>query len=148
MDILTQLNAWHWAIAAAILIVLEMFVPGAFMLWLGIAAAVVSLLLVIFPGMGWEAQFIVFAVLAVVSILAWREVQRRNPRETDQPALNRRGEQYVGRVFTLEEDIVNGQGKIKVDDSTWKIEGADCASGSQIKVTGVDGVVLVVEHID
>jgi hypothetical protein len=39
--------------------------------------------------------------------------------ESDQPKLNRRGEQYVGRTFTLEEPIVNGHGKIRVDDSTW-----------------------------
>jgi len=58
-----------------------------------------------------------------------------------------RGEQYVNRTFTLEEPVVNGQGKIKVDDSTWKIEGADCESGTKVRVTGVDGVVLKVEHI-
>lgn len=147
MEMLTELNAWHWAIMAAILIVLEMFAPGAFMLWLGIAAAIVSLLLVIFPGMGWETQFVIFAVLAVVSIIAWRAVQKRHPVETDQPTLNRRGEQYVGRVFTVNEDIINGQGKINVDDSTWKIVGSDCASGTQVKVIGVDGVVLKVDII-
>ncbi|WP_338063185.1 NfeD family protein [endosymbiont of Riftia pachyptila] len=61
-------------------------------------------------------------------------------------ALNRRGEQYLGRSFTLEDPIINGEGKIRVDDTTWKIRGNDCPGGSQIKVIGVDGVVLLVEQ--
>ena len=81
----------------------------------------------------------------MISIVVWRSYFRKHPVTTDQPALNRRGEQYVGRTFTLEEPIVNGNGKIKVDDTTWKIIGADCLSGSKVKVVGVDGVILKVE---
>lgn len=68
-----------------------------------------------------------------------------NPVESDQPNLNRRGQQYIGRTFTLSEPIVNGLGKITVDDSTWKIHGKDCAEGTRVTVTGVDGVILKVE---
>jgi len=147
MDILTQLNSWHWGIIAVILIILEVFAPGAFMIWLGIAAAVVSVVMLAFPDITWQTQFIIFAVLSVASIYAWRLYARKNPPTSDQPTLNMRGEQYVNRTFTLEEPVVNGQGKIKVDDSTWKIEGSDCESGTKVRVTGVDGVVLKVEHV-
>lgn len=145
MVLFAELNAWHWGIIAAVLIILEMFVPGAFLIWLGIAAAVNSILLIFFPGMSWEAQFVIFAIVSVVSIVMFRQWRNKNPEATDQPSLNRRGEQYVGRTFTLDEPIVNGQGKLQVDDSTWKIEGTDCVSGVQVRVTGVDGVVLRVE---
>ncbi|WP_126457039.1 NfeD family protein [Sulfuriflexus mobilis] len=145
MELFTQLNAWHWGIIAAVLIILEMFAPGAFLLWLGIAAAVNSILLVFIPTLDWQMQFITFAIVSVVSIVMFRQWRNKNPEATDQPSLNRRGEQYVGRTFTLDEPIVNGQGKLQVDDSTWKIEGLDCASGVQVRVTGVDGVVLRVE---
>ncbi|MCK4710234.1 MAG: NfeD family protein, partial [Gammaproteobacteria bacterium] len=64
---------------------------------------------------------------------------------SDHPTLNRRGEQYVGRTFTLDEPIVNGMGKIRVDDSTWKISGNDCDSGSKVKVTGIEGTIFKVE---
>ena len=66
------------------------------------------------------------------------------PIQTDQPRLNRRGEQYIGRIFTLSIPIQHGQGKIQVDDTRWKIQGIDCPVGSQVQVTGVDGVVLTV----
>ncbi len=139
---------WHWLVLGVLLVILEVFSPAAFFLWMGIAAGVVGLLLWLVPGLGWEFQLLVFAVLSVATIALWRLHLSRHPTPTDQPRLNRRGEQYVGRVFTLDEPIVNGQGKIRVDDSTWKIEGVDCEPGTRVEVTGVDGVVLQVEILD
>lgn len=142
---LEQLTYWHWFILAAILIILEVFAPGAFMLWIGIAAGVVGAVLYVVPTMTWEYQFILFSFASVGSILAWRAYRQRHPAATDEPTLNRRGAQYIGRVFTLDAPIVNGVGKIRVDDSTWKIEGVDCAAGTKIKVVGIENTVLKVE---
>jgi membrane protein implicated in regulation of membrane protease activity len=141
----SQIDHWHWWIFAVLLVVLEAFAPGTFFMWMGISAGVVGLLVLIAPDMGWEYQIFVFAILSVVSTLVWRLYLVKHPVQTDQPTLNRRGEQYVGRTFTLTEPIVNGSGKIRVDDTTWKIHGEDCPSGSKVKVTGVDGVILKVE---
>lgn len=143
---LQQLTYWHWFILAAILIILEMFAPGAFLLWIGIAAGVVGAVLYFVPAMTWEYQFILFSLAAVGSIVAWRSYRAKHPVTTDEPTLNRRGAQYVGRVFTLDAPIVNGVGKIRVDDSTWKIEGADCPAGTKVKVTGIENTVLKVEQ--
>lgn len=143
-----HIDHWSWWILAIALLVLEAFVPGTFFMWLGIAAGVVGLLLLLMPGMGWEYQIIVFAAISVASIVIWRHYFRKHPVTTDQPTLNRRGEQYVGRTFTLGEPIVNGQGKIRVDDTTWKILGDDCEAGSRVKVVGVDGVQLKVEVVE
>lgn len=136
---------WHWWILAAALIILEVFAPGAFFLWLGIAAGVVGGLIYLLPSLNWEYQVLLFSVLSVVSILVWRKYFRTTPEQTDEPALNRRGEQYVGRVFTLSEPIVNNMGKIRVDDTTWKIRGDDCPVGTRVEVTGVDGTIFEVE---
>ncbi len=146
--ILEQLDFWHWWVIGIILIILELFAPGAFFLWMGIAAGLVGLILVVAPEMTWQYQFIVFAVVSVVSIVVWRQYLNKHPTETDRPTLNKRGEQYVGRVFTLIEPIVNGVGKIKVDDTMWKIEGKDCAAGTKIKITRTDGAVLKVDVIE
>ena len=148
MELFTNLNYWQWWVIALIFIIVEMFAPGAFMLWLGIAAVVVGVVMAIFPGMGWELQYTLFAVISVSSIIAWKKMQTKHPVETDQPTLNMRGHHYVNRVFTLEHPVVNGLGKIKVDDSTWKIEGEDCAAGTKVKVVGVDGVILKIEHVE
>lgn len=144
----SHIDHWHWWILAIVLLVLEAFAPGTFFMWMGISAVVVGLLVMLAPGTGWEYQVLLFAILSVASIVVWRQYFRRHPVVTDQPTLNRRGAQYVGRTFTLDEPIVNSNGKIRVDDTTWKIHGADCASGSRVQVTGVDGVILTVEVIE
>ncbi len=144
----TEIDYWHWWILAAALIIFEVFAPGAFFLWLGIAAAVVGGLVYLSPAVGWEYQALAFSVLSVVSIIVWRKFFRTKPADTDQPALNRRGEQYIGRTFTLQEPISNGIGKIHVDDSTWKIRGDNCGVGAQVEVTGVDGTILEVRCKD
>lgn len=145
-SLLSQASHWHWWILALLLLVLEVFVPGTFFLWMGISAIFTGLLALLLP-IGGEIQFLLFAALSVVSVTLGRAYIKKRPIETDQPNLNRRGAQYVGRTFTLNEPIVHGYGKIRVDDSTWKIEGADTPAGSQVKVIGVDGVVLKVERI-
>ncbi|KPJ92979.1 MAG: hypothetical protein AMJ55_08945 [Gammaproteobacteria bacterium SG8_15] len=140
-----ELTYWHWWILGLLLIVLEVFAPGAFFLWMGISAGVVGVTLLIAPDMGWEYQFMIFAIFSIVSIALWKRYAKNTAETTDHPTLNRRGEQYVGRTFTLEEPIVNGMGKIRVDDSTWKISGDDCDAGTKVKITGIDGTIFRVE---
>jgi membrane protein implicated in regulation of membrane protease activity len=142
----SQFTHWHWWTLALILLVLEVFVPGTFFLWMGISAMFTGLLALVFS-ISWEVQFLLFAILSIVSVSLGRAYIKKRPIESDQPNLNRRGAQYVGRTFTLSEPIVHGYGKIRVDDSSWKIEGNDTPAGSQVKVVGVDGVVLKVERI-
>jgi len=144
---LEHLDYWHWWVLGIILIILELFLPGAFFLWLGIAAGLVGLILVIVPTLAWQYQIIWFAILSVVSIVVWRIYLNKHPTPSDKPTLNKRGSQYVGRVFTLSEPIVNGVGKIKVDDTMWKIEGEDCVVGTRVQVTQVDGAVLRVNAV-
>ena len=148
MDWLTQLTLWHWFIGGLALMILEVLVPGVIFLWLGVAAIVTGLILAVVPEMSPEYQLIAFAVLSVVSVLAGRMWLKHKPLQTDHPNLNRRGQQYVGRRFNLSEAIVNGSGKIKVDDSTWKVTGEDMAEGQVVEVTGVEGTVLQVEPRD
>ena len=136
---------WHWWIVAGLLLILELTAPAFFFLWLGIAAAAVGPILLVFPSIDLETQLILFAIASVVAVLAWRKYRETRPVSTDQPNLNRRGQQYIGRIFSLSAPITNGVGKVTVDDSTWKVKGPDLPAGTHIKVTGVDGVVFMVE---
>lgn len=144
---------WHWLILGLVMLILEALAPAAFFLWLGIAALIVGLLHALIPGLQLEWQLILFSLLSVASIVAWRQYRRGNPATSDQPTLNKRGHNYIGRVFTLEQAIENGAGKIRVDDSSWKIRGEDQPAGSKVRVQGVDGTILLVadaggEHAD
>lgn len=138
---------WHWWILGVILLGAEMLIPGVFMLWMGIAAAATGVVVLVAPELDWRYQFLLFAMLAVASVLAARIYLKRNPIETDRPELNRRGQQYVGRTFTLDEAVENGRGRLHVDDTMWRISGPDLAAGQQIEVVGVDGVLLRVAPV-
>lgn len=141
-----NLTQWHWLILAVVLVGVEVFMPSAFFLWLGISAGVVGILLWLVPAMQWEYQFIIFSVLSVVSVASWRIYLKKHPIKTDNPVLNRRGEQYIGRIFTLKEPIINGVGKIKVDDTTWKVAGEDLPASAKVKVIGIEGTVFQVSE--
>jgi membrane protein implicated in regulation of membrane protease activity len=56
--------------------------------------------------------------------------------------LNRRAEIYVGRTFTLERPIVDGRGRVRVDDTVWLVEGPDLPAGARVQVTGVANTLL------
>lgn len=141
------LNFWTWGIGALLLLIAEMLLPGFYLLWLGIAAALVALLVFLWPGMPFDAQLLVFAVAALGSIWGWRAWRDRNPEVSDQPFLNERGQHYVGRTYTLDTAIVNGSGKIRIGDTMWKVSGVDLPAGATVRVVGVDGIVMQVEPI-
>ena len=148
MEWLKDIVFWHWWILAGVLLILELTSPVFFFLWLGFAAAAVGFLLLVFPSIPMEVQLVLFGVLSVVAVLAWRRYREIHPPQSDQPLLNQRGQQYTGRVFTLDHAIVNGEGKVKVDDSSWRIKGPDLPAGTRVEITGVDGVVFIVTRAD
>lgn len=145
MEWINDIIYWHWLILAVALIILEILMPGAYFLWMGISAAAVGGAIFIFPEMPLLTQILIFAVLSMITVIIYKTYKKKNPVVTDEPALNRRGEQYLGRSFTLSEPIVNGMGKVKVDDSTWKVTGTDMEMGVTVRVVAIDGTTFKVE---
>jgi membrane protein implicated in regulation of membrane protease activity len=138
------LGSWNWFVVAAIFLLLELMAPGVFMLWLGLAAIMVGVI-ALTAQLTWQLQLISFAVLSIACIPAWRYFARRVEAPVDRPFLNRRAEGYVGRVFTLEKPIVDGQGTIRIEDTLWRVNGPDLPAGSRVKVLRADGAELAVE---
>jgi len=145
MSTLTSLGAWNWIIAGAILLALELAAPGAFMMWLGLAAALVGVISLLFD-VPWQLQCVGFAVFALASVPLWRRFARRVEPASTAPLLNRRTEALIGRVFTLDKPIVDGMGTVRIDDTTWRVmSGVDCPAGGRVRVARVDGAILIVE---
>jgi hypothetical protein len=144
---LEQIDFWHWWILGVALVIIEMLVPSFFALWLGIAAFLSGLALLVMPDLAWQYQMLIFSLVSVISVLMWRHYYVKHPIESDQPHLNQRGHQYIGRIVTLSEAIVDGQGRIRVDDSMWKVVGPDCEAGTRVKITEIDNVIFTVEPV-
>ena len=139
---------WYWWVLALILLAVEILAPGFFFLWMAISGFVTGALVLLIPVASMNIQVLVFSVLSVVNIIVWKFYSKKHPIESDHPLLNKRGVQYIGRVFNLHEPIKNGQGKIKVDDSIWKVHGEDCDINSRVKVIAIRGTVFEVERLD
>ncbi len=136
----------EWFIAGFVLLLLEVFAPGAFLLWFGIAALLVGSAVWLIPILPWQVQIVAFALLSIGSLLAYRAWRQRVPaRAVDQPLLNKRVEQMIGRVFILDQAIVNGRGKIKVGDALWTVVGNELSVGTKVRVTGAHEQLLEVE---
>ena|SRR5579863_6788709 len=136
---------YGWWIFALILILSELMAPGYFMLWIGIAAGVVGVLLLILPDLSFLTQTVAFVLLAIVSCYCyWRFVRPLTGGPSDKPLLNRRAEQFIGKRYVLDSAIVNGSGKVRVGDSPWLAEGPDLPAGAAVEVVAVEGTTLKV----
>lgn len=133
-----------WAAAALLLFALETMAPGAFMLWLGFAAAAVFVVVLLFD-VPVLMQVTLFVVLSFISILVYRRWFRGRERTSDQPALNRRTDALVGRVVPLECGIVSGRGRVQIADAFWDVIGPDLPAGTPVRVIGAEGMTLRVE---
>jgi hypothetical protein len=144
---LEEIVFWNWWVFALVLIIVEVLVAGTFFLWMGISAGIVGLVLYLIPGLDWQIQLSLFATFSVISIIISRLWLAKHARAEPPSTLNRRGSQYIGRQFTLSEPIVNGIGRLNVDDTIWRISGPDMETGSQITVEGMDGTILKVKPV-
>ena len=146
---LDTLTFWHWLVLGAVLIVIELLAPGIWFLWLGIGAIATGLVVLIFPDFTWQLQAVIFSGFSVVSIIIGRMIMRQAKQSEDHPMLNRRVEQYVGKIYALENDTKLGYGDVRIGDSVWRVQLTDpsiqLTAGAKVVVTGVDGATLKVD---
>ena len=138
---------WHWLVVAAVFAVIEVAVPAMVCIWFAVAALGTAATAWLAPNLGWEHQGLIFAALAVASVAIGRMVSTRIQVRPSGPHLNRRAEGYIGRTFTLERPIVDGRGRLRVDDTVWLVAGPDLPAGTHVRVVGADSTVLRVEPV-
>ncbi|MBF0212601.1 MAG: NfeD family protein [Magnetococcales bacterium] len=140
-----RMDSWHWWGLAAGLLVVELLSPAFFCLWLAVAALLTGGLRLLFPEWSWQSQWFVFAALSVSLLVLWHRLRGR---ERSVPStLNRRGEHYLGRIVCLETPMVQGMGRARVDDSSWKLVGPDLPAGRSVRVIAIEGNALRVEPV-
>ena len=106
-----MLNPWIWLIGGLVICFAEMLLPGAFLLWVGLAAMATGLFLLALPNaLGIEGLLLLFAALALIFSFAGRAVYGSMTKTTKPEFLGQRAQSLVGRSFLLETAIVNGEG--------------------------------------
>jgi hypothetical protein len=138
---------WHWLLLGLILVALEMAASGGFyIIFFGVSAIVVALLQVAgLAGPGW-LQWLLFSVLAVLSLLFFRNPLMRR--------LNLSGgaadiDTLSGETGTvLEEMAPGGNGRVEVRGTTWSARNmgsSRLARGHRCIVISTDRLTLVVK---
>ena len=145
MDWLGMLDDhWGWLVFAALLGVGEVLLPGVFLIWVALAAAVTGLIALALP-VSVPAQLLIFALLCLLSVWGGRRWYAANPVSSQDPLLNDRTARLIGEVVLVVEAIEAGRGRVKVGDSVWSCRGPDAPAGSHVRVIGADASVLQVE---
>ncbi|MFE8035023.1 NfeD family protein [Thiohalocapsa marina] len=131
-------NPWLWLSVGAVLMALELLLPGLYLLWAGLGAVVVGLLLALFPDLPVPAQLLLFALTMLSMIgagvlLQRRETARRQP-------LNRELQALIGQELIATTVFEAGRGRVRVADTTYAaLCDAPVQPGQHVRVTAIEG---------
>ncbi|EGU40014.1 NfeD family protein [Vibrio scophthalmi] len=146
IELLDTFTHWHWLALGLALLAAELLGAAGYLLWLGISALLVGLLLSLLP-LSWQLQWVSFGAFALVTTWLWWRRQLKQDQESDESrTLNQKEKQLIGQVITLEDAIPAGKSRIRVADTTWS---AYCEqslpAGTVVKVIGIDGITLIIQ---
>lgn len=146
MDFLIEPFFYNWLIVGALLLIVEVASFTLLFLWLAIAAVIMAGISFIFPDMTITTQLWIFSLLAVTSVIVWQQVFKKTQERLGDHKMNNRAARYIGRTATLSEAIINGHGKIQIEDSFWRVEcDSDLAAGERVEVIDAVDVILKVK---
>ena len=148
MDFELRWDVFGWTVFALLLFGMEVLAPGAFMLWLAFAASAMVAIVWLIPGLSFLIQAVLFVALGFISILIYRKWYRGQDVVSDQPALNRRTAQLVGRIVSLDRAIERGTGRVQIADAYWEVSGPDLPAGASVRIVGAEGMTLTVEAVE
>lgn len=149
IELLEQVNHWHWLAFGLLLLGLELLGTAGYFLWIGISAMIVGALLGGLP-LGWQMQWLSFASFSLITTWLWWRRQLKSDRKSDKSrVLNQRDKQLIGKTTRVDADIQKGKCRIQLGDTTWSAFAAsDIKSGTEVVVTAVDGIVLTIAPVD
>ncbi|ENO8417603.1 NfeD family protein [Vibrio mimicus] len=148
IELLSQLNFWHWLAFGLILLAAELLGTAGYFLWLGLSALLVGMLLTAMP-IGWQLQWLAFASFSLVTTwLWWRRQFNQDKKQDAERDLNQKDKQLIGRVIQITEDTPAGEFQISLGDTRWTARcEQDLEQGSRVSVIAVDGIILIVRPI-
>lgn len=143
------LSVWGgWLIFGFALLMLELVIPGVFVMWWGLSALLIAGISALFAELAFAWQATLFACLATLfSFLWWKYQHGKDLKDDGQTELNAREHHLIGKIGVVEEVIDANIIRAKFGDSTWKVEGEGLSSGDRVEVLGARGIVLLVRKI-
>ena len=141
-------EAWMtWFAVAAVAAIFELMLPGVFLGFVAIGAAITCVLSYLFPELGVGGQLISLAAWTSVAVFVGKRWYGGDEVESSDPLLNDRSSRLVGSRVIVSAAITDGEGRVRIGDSEWPAYGPDAVIDTRMRVVRVDGGVVVVEPI-
>lgn len=144
-----ELAYWHWIVFGVILVLSEMALSTFFILWFGIAAILVGVLMIVVPQLDLNWQILTWTGLSVVMALLWFKFLK--PLSVDQTKAGLSREAIVGEIGqVIRVPGSERRGKLRfpapiLGSDEWEIMSMDKLSeGERVQVKDVSGNTLVV----
>jgi len=83
---------------------------------------------------------------AVLAFYFWLQYRNRQRELRSPTAAHRLGVKHIGQALVLEAPINNGTGSVRLGNRQWKVRGPDLPAGVRVRVTGVDGTILLIDR--
>ena len=135
-----------WLIAALVLGIAELVVPGVFLVFLAIAAGITGLAAFALPDLPLAAQLLSFAVWSAVTVLIGKRWYGDYPVASDR-LLNDRAARMIGQTAVLETPLAGGEGRVRIGDGSWPARGPDLPTGERVRIVAVNAGVVAVEPV-
>lgn len=139
---------WNWYLAGVVLMLLEIVVPGAIVIWFGLGALATGFITEHMGGLYWPLQFGIFFIISILAMLSGRTLFRRPMPSPNGPTLNQRLNRYMGKQARLRTPIQNGTGRIRMGNAYITVKGPDLPIGTIVEIVGVESSTLVVAKAD
>jgi membrane protein implicated in regulation of membrane protease activity len=143
-----NLEWWHWAVFGIALVIAELVVPAFFLVWFGLGALLVALVLFLAPALGMTAQILTWTIASLAMVVLWFKIFKPGMHKT---RIGMSDSNIVGEVGLLVRDAEPfGKGQVRFQKPLMGSEVWDCIadeairSGERVKVLGVEGSFLKV----
>lgn len=147
-----QTITWIWIVVGALLILLELLVPGAVVVFLGLAAIIVGVCRFLGLFADLSDAFVAWFILSLVLILLLRSLVRRFfPAETSFKSISDESDSY-GQVVEVVERIgeKDPSGRIRYQGTSWSAvsRSGEIEQGAKARILCRENLVFVVEPCD
>ena len=147
-DFLEGLSPWWWVAGGIALGVIEMATMSFFLIWPGLAALVMAVLVYFAPGLSGEVQVALFAIIAVVLTFLGRGlIARYGDGGAPETTINSRADQLIGR-HGLVLGVTGPDARVEVDGIPWPaiVESDDILPGTTVEITDAIGTTLKIRN--
>jgi len=146
-----ELAWWHWAVGGVVLILAELALPAFVLVWFGLGALVMTVVLLVAPALGITAQLAVWLIVSLALTAYWFKVFKPSQHKT---RIGMSDSDVVGEIGVLTHDVAPfTRGEVRfqkplVGADIWPcIADEEIKSGERVRVLEVEGSILKVGRV-